>query len=52
MKPSFTINHYAGEVTYDVKNWLEKNRDTIPPTLMSILKLSSNDLLRMIFKGE
>ncbi|KAF6019198.1 hypothetical protein EB796_022501 [Bugula neritina] len=50
--PRFAIQHYAGHVTYDVKNWLEKNRDTIPPSLMSMLKQSSNLLLRTIFKGN
>ncbi|XP_067931829.1 unconventional myosin-Ia-like isoform X2 [Watersipora subatra] len=49
--PCFTIKHYAGEVTYNVTSWLEKNRDTVPPTLISILKHSSNSLLRTIFQG-
>ncbi|KAJ8304543.1 hypothetical protein KUTeg_018126 [Tegillarca granosa] len=48
----FTINHYAGKVTYDAENWLEKNRDTLPHGVMEMLQCSSNDLVKLIFRGQ
>ena len=51
-QPKFTIKHYAGEVTYTVKNWLDKNKDLVPPNLIPMLKSSTNVLLRTIFRGR
>jgi len=48
----FTISHYAGQVTYDARDWLEKNRDTLPPGVMEMLQASQNALVRSIFKGR
>ncbi|XP_061172927.1 myosin-IIIb-like [Saccostrea echinata] len=48
----FSINHYAGKVTYDATRWLEKNRDTLPPGVIEMLQSSSNDLVKLIFRGQ
>ncbi|WAQ98013.1 MYO3B-like protein [Mya arenaria] len=48
----FSICHYAGEVTYDARGWLEKNRDTLPPGVMEMLQGSQNALVRSIFKAQ
>ncbi|XP_048734629.2 myosin-IIIb-like isoform X2 [Ostrea edulis] len=48
----FTISHYAGKVTYDANRWLEKNRDTLPPGVTEMLQSSSNDLVKLIFRGQ
>ncbi|XP_041373643.1 myosin-IIIb-like [Gigantopelta aegis] len=50
--PVFSINHYAGKVTYDATQWLEKNRDTLPTGIMEILQSSKNPLVRTIFRGQ
>ena len=43
MKPKvnnakFGIRHYAGEVFYDTKGLLEKNRDTFRDDILKVLK--------------
>ncbi|BFZ01812.1 hypothetical protein BsWGS_04851 [Bradybaena similaris] len=47
----FSINHYAGKVTYTADKWLEKNRDTLPPGISELLQTSNNVLIKTIFKG-
>ena len=41
-KTSFTIKHYAGDVTYEVAGWLEKNKDTLKEAF-KVLARNSND---------
>ena len=41
----FKVSHYAGEVSYDVDGFLDKNRDAIHPDLMSALMASSEDFV-------
>lgn len=48
----FTINHYAGKVTYDSSGWLEKNRDSLPAGLQEMLQGSNNELARLIFRAQ
>ncbi|KAK6179101.1 hypothetical protein SNE40_011534 [Patella caerulea] len=50
--PCFSINHYAGKVTYDATQWLEKNRDTMPAGIIELLKESKNELVKTLFKAE
>ena len=49
---TFTIAHYAGRVTYTAYEWLEKNRDTMPPGATQMLQTAENKLLSLIFKGK
>ncbi|KAK7503508.1 hypothetical protein BaRGS_00005047, partial [Batillaria attramentaria] len=51
-KAVFSINHYAGKVTYDAGQWLEKNRDTLPAGIMENLQSSSNTLVKTVFRGQ
>jgi len=41
----FAIIHYAGTVSYNVTNWLEKNKDPVNDTVVDVLKRGSNKLL-------
>ncbi|XP_025077881.1 myosin-IIIb-like [Pomacea canaliculata] len=50
--PVFSISHYAGKVTYDTFQWLEKNRDTLPAGITESLQLSSNRLVKTVFRGQ
>ncbi|VDM57013.1 unnamed protein product [Angiostrongylus costaricensis] len=42
----FAMRHYAGTVRYNVTNWLEKNKDPLNDTVVTVMKASKgNDLL-------
>lgn len=44
-KSSFTVCHYAVDVTYDSEGFIEKNRDTVPDEHLELLKASTNPFL-------
>ncbi|XP_059159220.1 unconventional myosin-VIIa-like isoform X2 [Physella acuta] len=48
----FSIQHYAGKVLYTADQWLEKNRDTLPPGTIDLMQSSVNTLIKTIFKGQ
>jgi myosin-5 len=41
----FGVHHFAGKVLYHAKGFLQINQDTISPDLLTIAKLSSNDII-------
>ena len=41
----FSIRHYAGEVVYDVKNFLDKNRDLLRMDVIEMLVNSTNHVI-------
>ena len=45
---SFTIAHYALDVTYEVDGFLEKNRDTVPDEHMALLAATKNPFLKEV----
>lgn len=45
---SFTIAHYALDVTYEVDGFLEKNRDTVPDEHMALLGATKNPFLKEV----
>ena len=40
-KAHFAISHYAGIVSYNVTNWLEKNKDPVNDTVVEVFKSTS-----------
>lgn len=46
---TFTIIHYAAPVEYEVKDWLEKNRDPLEEDLEKALKSSKHQLVQELF---
>ncbi len=46
---SFTVCHYALDVSYEVEGFLEKNRDTVPDEQMALLQATSNPFLKEVF---
>ncbi|KAK4229873.1 P-loop containing nucleoside triphosphate hydrolase protein [Podospora fimiseda] len=44
-KSSFTVCHYAIDVTYESDGFIEKNRDTVPDEHMAVLRASTNQFL-------
>nr|XP_016848428.1 PREDICTED: unconventional myosin-X isoform X2 [Anolis carolinensis] len=47
---NFGVKHYAGEVHYDVRGILEKNRDTFRDDLLNLLRESSLDFIYDLFE--
>lgn len=45
---SFTVAHYALDVTYEVNGFLEKNRDTVPDEHMTLLATTKNPFLKEV----
>jgi myosin-5 len=45
---SFTIAHYALDVTYEVEGFLEKNRDTVPDEHMALITATKNSFLKEV----
>uniref|UniRef100_A0A8D0BVC4 Unconventional myosin-X-like n=1 Tax=Salvator merianae TaxID=96440 RepID=A0A8D0BVC4_SALMN len=46
----FGIQHYAGEVLYDVRGFLEKNRDTFRDDILNMVKDSRLDFIYDLFE--
>ena len=49
--PEFTIAHYAGDVTYQVDGFLDKNRDTLAVDLVAVMRLSDISMIAELFGG-
>ncbi|KAJ5179629.1 hypothetical protein N7492_002839 [Penicillium capsulatum] len=47
-KSSFTVCHYAVDVTYESDGFIEKNRDTVPDEHLEVLRNSSNEFIKEI----
>lgn len=45
----FAIVHYAGTVSYNLTNWLEKNKDPLNDTAVDQIKKASNSLIVELF---
>ncbi|KAK5574928.1 hypothetical protein RB653_010182 [Dictyostelium firmibasis] len=45
---AFTINHYAGKVTYETDQFLDKNKDFIIPEQISILQRSTFSFIKVL----
>jgi myosin heavy subunit len=51
-KPTeFGIQHYAGAVTYDSTNFVQKNTDALPKDLIDCASSCSNELIRVELKA-
>ncbi|CAM9406846.1 unnamed protein product [Lampetra planeri] len=49
---TFELLHYAGTVGYNTQGWLEKNKDPLNETVVSLFQNSSMPLLSVLFKEE
>lgn len=48
----FGVAHYAGPVYYNVSNFLEKNKDTLHPDLVSLMRNSEFGFLSSLFPED
>ncbi|NXX31505.1 MYO15 protein, partial [Nicator chloris] len=48
--PEFTVQHYAGPVTYQVHKFLNKNRDQLRPEVLDIFSQSRLKVVSLIFQ--
>ena len=48
----FAVIHYAGTVSYNVTNWLEKNKDPLNDTVIDVLKRATNELLVYLWRDH
>mmetsp|Transcript_2526 Transcript_2526/g.4171 ORF Transcript_2526/g.4171 Transcript_2526/m.4171 type:complete len:743 (-) Transcript_2526:166-2394(-) len=49
---AFTIKHYAGDVTYDVKEFAFKNMDNLFQSLVNCMKESTNPFVRRLWSDD
>lgn len=49
---SFVIKHYAGDVTYKVDGFCDRNRDVLYPDLILLMQNSSNAFIRSLFPDD
>merc|ERR1719445_670313 len=49
---TFTIRHYAGDVTYEIEGTLAKNKDQIHDSLRMLVMKSGVKLIRDIFEEK
>uniref|UniRef100_A0AC34EZQ8 Uncharacterized protein n=1 Tax=Panagrolaimus sp. ES5 TaxID=591445 RepID=A0AC34EZQ8_9BILA len=45
----FIIKHYAGDVTYQINGFCDKNRDVLYPDLIQLMQSSTSSFLRSLF---
>ncbi|XP_059506948.1 unconventional myosin-VIIa-like [Stegostoma tigrinum] len=48
----FGIAHFAGVVHYEVKDFLEKNRDQLSSSIIQVVQTSKNKFLKLIFQNS
>jgi myosin heavy subunit len=51
-KVQFIVNHYAGEVEYDITGWRDKNKDELPEHLQDLIRESSNKFMAILYTPE
>ena len=50
---TFGVEHFAGTVHYTCRGFLARNKDTFHYDLLTLIKTSKNNFLKLIFyKGE
>lgn len=46
----FAVQHYAGEVTYSIDGFLDKNKDLLFPNLINLCVEANKSLLKDLFQ--
>eukprot|EP00743_Colponemidia_sp_Colp-15_P007995 GILK01008660.1.p1 GENE.GILK01008660.1~~GILK01008660.1.p1 ORF type:complete len:2044 (+),score=493.00 GILK01008660.1:237-6368(+) len=48
----FSVKHYAGDVVYDSKSFLDKNKDQMSADLLTVLETSRNRFIQSLFPSS
>lgn len=48
-KTNFIVKHYAGDVSYECKGFLDKNKDTLQDDLLNVLIISKDKFIANMF---
>ncbi|XP_076066450.1 unconventional myosin-Ie-like isoform X2 [Oratosquilla oratoria] len=51
-KDGFTIKHYAGNVSYHIEGFCEKNRDVLVTDIIEVMQTSSNAFIQSLFPDK
>lgn len=46
---SFSVAHYSGTVSYQLKDVLEKNRDFLAPEVVETMRISKDNVIKDLF---
>lgn len=47
----FTVAHYTGKVMYNARDFVEKNRDFLPPEMLETMRLSEESIVKICFSN-
>ncbi|KAG5675871.1 hypothetical protein PVAND_005739 [Polypedilum vanderplanki] len=45
----FSVAHYSGKINYNTRDFIEKNRDFLPPEMMETMRLSECEIVKTLF---
>ena len=48
----FIVRHFAGDVTYNIRGFIQKNNDSLNEQLLQLMGGSSSEFLQMIFASD
>lgn len=47
----FTVAHYTGKILYTARDFIEKNRDFLPPEMLETMRLSQESVVKICFSN-
>lgn len=48
----FTVAHYTGKISYELKDIPNKNRDFLPPEMIETMRLSNDGIVKQLFTNQ
>jgi myosin III len=47
----FTVAHYTGKIMYNARDFIEKNKDFLPPEMMETMRMSLENVVKICFSN-